>query len=331
MANLSKKRLPAEWEAQEFVQLMFPHSNSDWGQYLDEMIPVFEEIAINIAKYQPCIVCYMEDDTVKNIENIDNIIFKKVDSNDTWCRDFGGITIENNGKIEVLDYIFNGWGNKFDASKDNLLTKQLFQDVKSYDFVLEGGSIDSNGNGVILTTTDCLLEENRNPSFTKEEIEQRLKDDLGADEIIWIENGYLEGDDTDSHIDMLVRFTDANTIVYQSCDDKDDVHYEALKAMEDEVKKLPFKCVALPWIRAKYYDDERLPASYANFLVINGAVLVPTYQDKSDKKALEIFTQLFPERDIIGIDCSKIIRQHGSLHCCTMQYPKGTKLITNNE
>lgn len=162
------KRLIAEWETQEFVQLMFPHSQSDWGEYLDEVLPVFEEIAQSIAKYQPCIVCYMEEKGIQNIKNKENIILKKVASNDTWCRDFGGITILNGDKIEVLDYIFNGWGNKFDASLDNQITKELFCDIKSYDFVLEGGSIDSNGDGVVLTTSECLLEKNRNPSFTKE-------------------------------------------------------------------------------------------------------------------------------------------------------------------
>lgn len=320
------KRLIAEWETQEFVQLMFPHSQSDWGEYLDEVLPVFEEIAQSIAKYQPCIVCYMEEKGIQNIKNKENIILKKVASNDTWCRDFGGITILNGDKIEVLDYIFNGWGNKFDASLDNQITKELFCDIKSYDFVLEGGSIDSNGDGVVLTTSECLLEKNRNPSFTKEQITAKLKDDLGIKELIWIENGYLEGDDTDSHIDMLARFVDKNTIVYQTCDDKDDIHYKPLKLMEEEIKKLPFQSYALPWIEAKYYDDERLPASYANFLFINGAVLVPIYQDKNDEKALELFKKLLPKYDIIGIDCSKIIRQHGSLHCCTMQYPKGVRL-----
>jgi agmatine/peptidylarginine deiminase len=211
------KRLIAEWETQEFVQLMFPHSQSDWSEYLDEVLPVFEEIAQSIAKYQPCIVCYMEEKSIQNIKNKENIILKKVASNDTWCRDFGGITILNGDKIEVLDYIFNGWGNKFDASLDNQITKELFCDLRSYDFVLEGGSIDSNGDGVVITTSECLLEKNRNPSFTKEQITAKLKDDLGIKELIWIENGYLEGDDTDSHIDMLARFVDKNTIVYQTC------------------------------------------------------------------------------------------------------------------
>jgi agmatine/peptidylarginine deiminase len=313
-------RLKAEWEGQSFVQLMFPHKNSDWVDTLDEMIVVFETIAKIISKYQKCLVCYMDDDTIENIQEIPNIILKKVKSDDTWCRDFGAISVEENNNIKLLDYIFNGWGKKFDATLDNNLNKILFENVKSIDFVLEGGSIDSNGVDTILTTSDCLLEQNRNPQDSKEQIEDKLKQYLGMSNIIWLDNGYLEGDDTDSHIDMLARFVDDKTIVYVKCDDKDDVHYESLYKMEQELKQTNFNIVALPWVGAKYYDGERLPASYANFLIINGAVLVPTYEDKNDQKALDIFKDLFPTRDIIGIDCSKVIRQHGSLHCLTMQY-----------
>lgn len=314
------KRLLAEWEHQSCIQLMFPHKNSDWNWYLDEILPVFEQIAITISKYQTCLVCYNDEQNIANIKNQANIIFKHVDSNDTWCRDFGAITVENGDKKQLLDFTFNGWGKKFDAKKDNLINQQVFEDIQAIDFVLEGGSIDTNGEGVILTTSDCLLEQNRNPQFSKDQIDQKLYEYLGANEIIWLDHGFLEGDDTDSHIDMLARFVNEDTIAYVSCDDKDDIHYDALKKMEDELKKTSFNLVALPWVEAKYYDGERLPASYANLLIINGAVLVPTYVDTNDQKALDIFKKLFPSRDIIGIDCSKIIRQHGSLHCLTMQY-----------
>ncbi len=314
------KRLLAEWEHQSCIQLMFPHQQSDWNWYLDEILPVFEQIAITISKYQTCLVCYNDEQNISNIKNQANIIFKHVDSNDTWCRDFGAITIENGDKKQLLDFTFNGWGKKFDAKKDNLVNKQIFDDIQTIDFILEGGSIDTNGQGVVLTTTDCLLEKNRNPQFSKDEIDQKLNEYLGANEVIWLNHAFLEGDDTDSHIDMLARFVNEDTIVYVSCDDNGDIHYDALKKMEDELKKTSFNLVALPWIEAKYYDGERLPASYANFLIINGAVLVPTYEDKNDQKALDILEKSFPNRDIVGVDCSKIIRQHGSLHCLTMQY-----------
>lgn len=318
-------RLPAEWEEQSFVQVMIPHPDSDWAPYIDEVRPVFEKLVESISKHQPCIVCYKYEDDIKTLPKNSNTIYRQVLSNDTWCRDFGGISIVEDGKAKILDFTFNGWGNKFDASLDNQITKQLFKNCQTIDLVLEGGSIDSNGEGVILTTTDCLLEENRNPKLSKDEINSKLKEMFGAKEIIWLENGFLEGDDTDSHIDMLARFVNTNTIVYQSCDDQNDIHFEALKAMENELKQYPFNLIALPWIAEKRYDGERLPASYANFLLINNACLIPIYNDKNDAKALEIFEGIYPDKEIIGIDFSAIIRQHGSLHCLTMQYPKGVE------
>ena len=316
-------RLPAEWEEQDFVQLNFPHKQSDWAPYIEDVRPAFLSLANTIAKFQKCLVCYKFDEDVTELVGNEKIILKKVDSNDTWCRDFGAITVEIDGKIKLLDFTFNGWGNKFDASLDNKITSKIFKKYETIDFVLEGGSIDSNGAGVILTTTDCLLEKNRNPQMSKGEIDSKLKELFGAHTIIWLENGFLEGDDTDSHIDMLARFANENTIIYQSCDDESDIHYEALKKMETELAQTGFELVALPWIKAKYFDDERLPMSYANFLLINGACLVPLYDDESDQKALKIFAEVFPDKEIIGIDFSAIVRQHGSLHCLTMQYPKG--------
>jgi agmatine deiminase len=301
---------------------MFPHKSTDWVDNLDEIIKVFEKIANTISKYQKCLVCYSDDENIKNLQNKKNpnIIFKKISSDDTWCRDFGAITVEENNNKKLLDFTFNGWGNKFDSKQDNQINKKIFSDIESIDFVLEGGSIDTNGDGILLTTTDCLLEKNRNPQYNKKQIELKLKEYLGISNILWLENGYLEGDDTNSHIDMLARFVNKNTIVYLSCDNKDDIHYNSLQKMKQELEKTKFNLVPLPWISPKYYNNERLPASYANFLIINNAILVPTYNDKNDKKALKIFKELFLNRDIINIDCSKIIRQNGSLHCLTMQY-----------
>jgi agmatine deiminase len=333
MSTLCGFSLPAQWEEQSFVQLMFPHEESDWCEYLDEIIPVFENIATTISKYQNCLVLYTDEKYIQNIKDTKNIIFKKVDSDDTWCRDFGALTLKNkDGQIKLLDFIFNGWGNKFDASKDNAISKQLFKDIKSYDFVLEGGSIDVNSKKVLLTTSACLLEKNRNPKFSKEQIEQKLKEYLGIEKVLWLDFGFLEGDDTDSHIDMLCRFIDDDTLVYQSFDKDDKVHYPEYLKMKEQIESFGYNSIALPSIKEQHFqeagrfDGERLPASYVNFLIINGAVLVPTYNDENDTKALDIFKELFPKRDIIGIDCSKIIRQHGSLHCLTMHYPRGVKI-----
>lgn len=330
-------RLPAEWEEQSFVQLTFPHEDTDWAPYLDDAINTFVQIAKAIQKKQKCLIIAKNLAKTKALfQNKKNLIFIKLDSNDTWSRDFGGITVVENDYFVVNDFKFNAWGKKFAYDKDNKITSQLklkgiLQEYKhkTISFVLEGGAIESDGNGVILTTSASLMEKNRNPRYSKNAIEKKLEEYLGAKKILWLDYGALEGDDTDSHIDTLARFVDEDTICYQSCDDSKDAHYKVLKQMEKQLqtftnlKDKKYKLVPLPWIETKYDEDkERLPATYANFLIINGAVLVPTYKDKNDAKALDILKSLFPKREIIGIDCSTLIKQHGSLHCVTMQYPK---------
>jgi len=327
-------RVLAEWEEQEFVQLVFPHKDTDWCEYLEDATQTFVNIAKTIAKYEKVLIIAKDLAYIKSLfEKKKNLTFVKIDSDDTWSRDFGGITVEQDGKKFILDFKFNAWGKKFPYKKDNEITRKLKLKglLKGYghqsiNFVLEGGAIESNGDGVLLTTTKCLTEKNRNPKLSQKQIEQALIRFFGLKKILWLDYGYLSGDDTDSHIDTLARFVSKDTIVYQSCDDENDEHYDELKKMETQLKTFKgvtnqsFKLVPLPWIEAKYNNNERLPATYANFLIINKAVLVPTYNDKNDKQALEIFKKLFPKRDIIGIDCSTLIKQHGSLHCVTMQY-----------
>jgi agmatine deiminase len=326
----------AEWEPQEFVQLVFPHKDTDWNEYLEDAVKTFVDIAKIIAEYQKVLIITKNTENIKSLfPRKKNLSFVNIDSNDTWSRDFGGISVEQEGKPFILDFQFNAWGKKFQYDKDNKITQKMklkgllkgysHQSIK---FVLEGGSIESNGEGIILTTTECLTEKNRNPRLKKKQIEKYLMQFLGAKKILWLDHGYLAGDDTDSHIDTLARFVNKDTIVYQSCDDKSDEHYEELKKMEEELKSFKtlsgksFNLVPLPWIEAKYDGSDRLPATYANFLIINGAVLVPVYNDKNDEKSLGVFKKIFPKRDVVGIDCSTLIRQHGSLHCVTMQYPK---------
>ena len=332
-------RLPAQWETQEFVQIVFPHKQTDWSEYFDEAISTFVNIASSIAKTQKCLIVAKElifvKSLFKNSTLKKNITFVKLDSNDTWSRDFGGITVYENNKAVILDFKFNGWGKKFKSKLDNEITRQLkFKGLlkqyshKTIPFVLEGGSIESDGAGVIMTTKRCLMEKNRNPHLNQATIEKTLKSHLGAKKILWLNSGALVGDDTDSHIDTLARFVNKNTIVYQTCDDKDDPNYDELKMMENELKAFitidgtNYKLIPLPSIKRQYFDDEQLPATYANFLIINKAVLVPIYGDKNDNTTLDIFKKLFPKREIIGCDCTTLIKQHGSLHCVTMQYPK---------
>ena len=328
------RRLPAEFEKQSFVQLIFPHANSDWAPYLEEASQTFVEIATAIARFEPClIVC---DDTARvraYFTNRHNLYFVQAESDDTWARDCSGITVMQNNQPKVLDFTFTGWGDKFDASLDNALTSKLQKHYQaSYQkerFILEGGAIESNGEGLLLTTSQCLMNPNRNSKLTQKfEIEAILEKTLGTKKVLWLEHGYLAGDDTDSHIDTLARFVDVNTIAYVKCHNEKDEHFEALQAMEQELKELrnlegnAFRLITLPMTEAIYYEDERLPAAYANFLIINDAILVPTYGDKHDDEAIGIVQEAFKSREVIGIDCSVLIRQHGSLHCVTMQFPE---------
>ncbi len=326
-------RLPAEFELQSFVQLIFPHAQSDWAPYLDEACRTFASIAAAIARYQSCLIVCDDIERVKNhLCATANIYFSTYLTNDTWARDCSAISTETGNGCIVNDFAFTAWGGKFEADKDNAMTKAIAScysaPLQSHDFILEGGAIESDGRGTLLTTAQCLANPNRNAACRSEaDVEKVLHGTLGIQKTLWLHHGYLAGDDTDSHIDTLARFCDERTICYVQCNDPDDEHYEALGAMERELATFtdrdgaPYRLVPLPMTGPIYYDGERLPATYANFLILNGAVLVPTYNDPHDEEALGIFRDLFPDREVIGIDCSVLIRQHGSLHCVTMQFP----------
>lgn len=339
------KKLPAEWEKQSFLQLTFPHPQSDWNYLLDKVSACFVEIIETTARFQNVLVVC---DNIQRVQSYftttQNIFFTEIESNDTWARDHGGITVLEDGEARIHDYVFNGWGNKFDAQLDNQITKKLFKKgvfkncgLISSDFILEGGSIESDGMGTILTTSACLLSKNRNEHLSKQQIEQLLKNDFGCHRILWLENGYLAGDDTDSHIDTLARFCDENTIAYVVCNNPSDEHFNALQKMKAELQSFknyegkPYKLVELPFPDACFNDEgNRLPATYANFTIINEAVLVPVYGLPQDKPALEILASCFPGKEIIAINCRVLIEQHGSLHCVTMQYPEQIKLNIEN-
>ena len=308
-------RLPAEWERQKALLITYPHENSDWAAYLDEVEEFYNEFIAIVSHYQDLIILTQKELAIKPAKHTIKTI--NVPTNDTWVRDYGPISVQDEkGRFHLLDFTFNGWGLKYSANYDNLVNRKVFQTTK-LGFVLEGGSIDSNGEGTLLTTSRCLLEPNRNPHLNKSQIESFLKQTFGLQKILWLDFGYLEGDDTDSHIDMLARFTAPDTIAYIACDERDE-HYEELKKMERQIRSFGYITVPLPWVGAKNYDNERLPASYANFVIINGAVIVPIYQDSSDDEALKIMKKLFPDRDIIALDASILLRQHGSIHCSCM-------------
>lgn len=337
-----KRRLPAEWEEQDGVLIAWPHEGTDWSAHLDQVEPVFAEIVRQVSRFEIALVAAPDPDRVLKVASragavMPNVRVCRIATNDTWARDFGPITIETKGNPVLLDFGFNGWGLKFAANLDNLVTRRLheagaFGSVprRPVGLILEGGSIESDGRGTILTTAQCLLEANRNPNLSRGEIQARLADILGANHFLWLENGFLAGDDTDSHVDTLARLCPDDTIAYVLCDDTADGHYPALFMMEQELKLFrtregsSYRLVPLPWPVPRFGPEgKRLPATYANFLVINGAVLVPTYRDRSDGAALEAIGTTFPCREIIGIDCLPLLLQHGSLHCVTMQLPKG--------
>lgn len=342
--------LPAEWHRQACVQLTWPHEDTDWLPYLDDITETFVQIAKAVAHYEPLVIAAKHPDAVRaeleeslSAEEMENVRIYECDNNDTWARDHAFITLiptVGDAPCRLLDFRFNGWGKKFAADKDNLINRTLYargvfggERVDCDEFVLEGGSIESDGRGTVLTTSVCLMAPNRNQPMTQAEVEQVLKERLCARKIVWFDHGQLIGDDTDGHIDTIVRLCPDNTLLYVGCDDENDPQYADLHALEQQLKVAtdadgnPYRLLRLPMPDALYDDGDRLPATYANFLIINGAVIVPTYaQEENDARALALVAEAFPGYDIIGIDSRTIVRQHGSIHCLTMQYPAECQL-----
>lgn len=340
------QRLPPEWAPQSGVMLTWPHAQGDWAPRLAQVEPVFVTLARVISAHERVLIVCFDESHRAHVARLlaadpgvkaDNLRLYIAPSNDTWARDHGPITVFTDGRPRLLDFHFNGWGGKYAADLDNALTTHLHEagvfgktPLEAVDLILEGGSIEVDGKGTLLTTSRCLLSPARNPKLSKTQIETQLKALLGVERVLWLEHGYLAGDDTDSHIDTLARFCTNDTIAYVACSDPRDEHYAELKLMEQElqafrtVEGAPYRLLPLPWPRARLNEDgERLPATYANFLVINGAVLVPTYDDPADIIALGTVGACFPDHAIIGVPCLPLIFQFGSLHCVTMQLPAG--------
>ncbi len=337
--------LPPEWAMQSGIMLTWPHQASDWRPYLADVEPIFVQMAQAICRFETLLISandvahQLHIQALLNSAQIPPAYFRiyVAPSNDSWTRDHGPITLLSEQQVLLLDFEFNGWGNKYNSQLDNQMTRRLHHQnafgqvqLRSIPFVLEGGSIDVDGNGTLLTTSRCLLDRHRNQVSDKATVSQQLRAYLSIDRILWLDHGYLEGDDTDSHIDTLARFVNPQTIVYVACDDPEDNHYLALQKMRHQLEAFTnkqgqtYQLIPLPWPDPKYDDQQRrLPATYANFLIINNAVLVPQYEDPADEQALAILQSCFPEREIIGIPCIPLIQQNGSLHCLTMQLPKG--------
>src|SRR5579883_339560 len=336
-------RLPAEWEPQAAVLIAWPHEGTDWGPRLLETESSYVALVSAIARFERVVIC-APDDAVREraIEllaaggaNLSNVGFVEIPYNDTWLRDSGPITLRSGDEFTLVDFRFTGWGGKFEGSRDDaLITGLIERDVFApgiaharYDWALEGGAIESDGRGTLLTTWRCLHQ--RHPNLSREEMTEQLRESLGAQRVLWLTHGYLQGDDTDAHIDTLARFVPDHGIVFQACEDADDPHFAELAAMRGELEALrtpdglPYKLHALPWPKPIIDEDRRLAASYANYLVINDAVLAPAYGDSADLDAARIIGEAHPGREVVQIPCRPLIWQNGSLHCVTMQLPEG--------
>lgn len=314
-----KIRAFAEWERQELLFVSLPHEKTDWKPYLDEILDSYEELVNAVVPFQKVALICPDDKILARFSKFPNTVALKIDTNDTWVRDYGFIDVKKDDEILSYDFKFNAWGGKFESSKDDGVNSQIAKiiptNLKQIDFVLEGGSVDFNGDGVLLTTEHCLLNENRNAHLSKDEIEQKLRELFGLKRVVWLKHGFIKGDDTDHHIDTLARFITSDTIAYASCDDETDEHYEELNLMRQELENLGFKLVALPIPKAKFYDGSRLGCTYTNFIFVNDALIVPTYGDNNDELVLSRLKTALPDRKIVGVNSLVFVRQNGSLHC----------------
>jgi agmatine/peptidylarginine deiminase len=336
---------PPEWAPQSGVLLTWPHAFSDWQPLLEQVEPVWVRIALEVSRREKLLIACRDEAHRAYVERwlreagaaMARVSLAIAPSDDSWARDHGPITVYRDGAPWLLDFRFNGWGNKYPAAQDDQLTRRLHTagafgttPLQSLDLALEGGSIETDGAGTLLATSRCLLSPSRNPGLSRAGLEAKLQELLGVQRMLWLEHGELLGDDTDGHIDTLARFCDRETIAYVTCPDQADPHHTELTAMEQALRVFvtahgkPYRLVPLPLPQARYDESgQRLPATYANFLILNDAVLLPVYQDPADAVARERIASCFPDREVITIDCLPLIRQYGSLHCVTMQLPAG--------
>ena len=337
-----KQFLP-EWTPCDAVMLALPHADTDWNYILPEALSQYKRLVETMVKEGVMVILLCKEIAearrLFDISTHRGISFVEMDYNDTWTRDYGPLTIRKHGDLRALDFGFNGWGLKFAADKDNLVNRRL--DEKSFflnesmrnesAFILEGGSVETDGHGTILTTTRCLCSPNRNGGLTKARADHELRERLGAEHVLFLDYGALIGDDTDSHIDTLARMAPDNTILFTGCRDVDDPQFEELLKMRAQLSMFrnaegeAYNLVELP-LPSPVFDEngDRLPATYANYLVVNNHIFMPTYgEPEKDTLAMQTVKIAFPGHKVTGIDCSVLIKQHGSLHCATMQLPRG--------
>jgi agmatine/peptidylarginine deiminase len=338
----TKIRFPAEWEPQSAVLIAWPHSDTDWADRLGAVESTYVALVAAITRFQKALILVPDNNLLQHARylllnadvNLQRVHFEVLEYDDTWLRDSGPISLRDGEGFRLLDFHFTAWGGKFKATRDDLIIRHLFTHGLFHkalhcriEFALEGGGIETDGQGTLLSTWHCLHE--RHPNLSREEITKKLEAELHQTRTLWLDHGYLEGDDTDAHIDTLARFASVDTIIYQGCQDSADSHYVELQAMKKELAAFkqnngqPYRLFELPWPKPVLDNGRRLAASYANFLIINGAILMPAYGDAMDDNAADVMALAFPDRQILQIPCRSLIWQNGSLHCITMQLPEG--------
>ena len=323
--------------------IAWPHAGTDWAERLAEVETTYVALAAAVTRFQHLIIVVPDSALRQHVEaqlskaavDPGKIRFVELPYDDTWLRDSGPITLKaGDNQFQLMDFRFTGWGGKFGAEQDDALIAGLVEAGvfghaahRRIDWALEGGGIESDGEGTVLTTWRCLAQ--RHPDQSREQMSNILHDSLHASRVLWLDYGYLEGDDTDAHIDTLARFAPGERIVFQACDDPTDPHYDELRRMGTELAALctfdgrPYQLHPLPWAKPIIDHGRRLAASYANYLIVNGAVLVPAYGDKADDEAARIIGTAHPDREVVQVPCRPLIWQNGSLHCITMQLPAG--------
>lgn len=325
-----------EWHPQEAILLAWPDQDTDWAEWLPSVQDCYLEIIRTITQNHCNVILLIRVAEVakftKLADGLSNVLLVQADYDDTWIRDYGFLTCQTDKGMQPVEYQFNGWGTKFDASRDNqinqrVLAKLCQHDLLSYALVCEGGALEIDQHRHLLTTAQCLLNSKRNGVFTLEQYRQAFAQQLGTEKVTILQNGHLQGDDTDGHIDTLVRFTPQQGLVIQSCYNlPKDQHFQGLSALVQECKHaLPaHQIFELPLPVILNSQGKRLPASYANFLICNDIILCPIYQQPEDQQALLTLANAYPTHNIVPINAMPLIQQFGSIHCISMQVPAGT-------
>ena len=335
--------LPPEWAPQAAVLLTWPHTHGDWADSLHQTESEFVAFAAAIAAREPLIVACHDAEHRDHVASClsgarvppARLTLAIAPSNDVWVRDHGPLTVIRDGRPVALDFRFNGWGGKYRSELDDAVTATLAAQgalgdltLETLAWVLEGGNIEVDGEGTLLVTRPCLMSATRNAPATAEAMLAALPTLFGVDRVLWVDRGDVLGDDTDGHIDTLARFCDPHTLAYTCADPADREQHAALDGLQGQLAALrrsdgaPYRLVPLP-VPAPIHDADgrRLPANYANFLIINSAVLVPVYGDPNDAVVLDRLAGCFPGRDIVAVPARAIVGQNGSLHCASMQIP----------